>query len=365
MFSKNHQLPRLLVEDYMAILRGLVLFAAVAIGLAMLTQFSVKAWAKEYWPEGGLALVYNLVVLEFAAVTTVLAGLVFFSNWIEREPRYAAQRVRKLLIFTIGWFSLHLFAAFHLTGGFGGPLMPLMPVLLIAALTVFPGISGWLVAGYLMFGHMCVRWLEEFGLLGTNGGIGQLFSLTPPLSNWSLASLACVLFLCLLLAATLRRWMFPAFLSISPAQRVDPSTGLFRRVFLEHCMKKEFKRIKSQGGSVALLLIGRHKKDKGQIKKEMTNAIIEQIRIGSDTPATYRPGVIAVLLPDADPMALRSLSWRIVEAVTKAGGSREMMRSAIAVADSRSDSPAELKAQAEAAFREAEQGEAPMLAAAA
>lgn len=343
-------------------LRGLVLLAWAALVLAVLTPLSIQAMTTGIWPEGIFSLVYNVVVIEFGVVTLALTVLLFSSSWYERIPRSSTNRVFSLLVAVIVWFSLHLFAAFHVTGGFGGPFMPLLLVLLMASLTAFPGVVGWLVAAYLALGHMGVLWLADHGLISHEGTLGAIFSLTPPLTNWSLTALACVLLLCLLLAITLRRWLYPETLSISPAQRIDPGTGLFRRVFLEYRMERELKRIKRQGGSVSLLLIGRDKKEWHRVKKDITGAMIEQVRLSSDTPASYLPGVIAVLLPDAGRAVIDDVTRRIVEAASLAGGMPLSMRAAVAVAESGELSVADLKACAEEALSKAAAGLRPVVA---
>jgi GGDEF domain-containing protein len=365
MFTHNPLQSRLLLEDYMAMLRGLVGLAWVAFALAVITQLTIRASSSLVWPEdSGFALVFNIVLIEFGLNTLALTALLFYPNWYERIPRESAQRVRWLLLTVIFWFSVHLFAAFHITGALDSPLLLMLPVLLVAALVAFPGLVGWLLASYLLLGHLTVLAMERSVFIAPHGVLSQQFSLHEPVSILAASAVGCVLFIAVLLASVLRQWMYPSSQSLSLAQRIDSDSGLFRRVFLEHRVDMELGRIRRQGGSATLLLISIDQVSRNEVSPEVASALIRQVRLGSDTPAIYQPGVVAVLLPTAGPEAVKGIVRRIVGGVSKAMSESDdhgpQIRAAAALASGHMES-ARLRALAEEALERAVAGGDPVI----
>ncbi|GEM_PF-3458840 len=333
--AKRTALPRLLLEDYLSILRGLVLLAwAGAIG-AIMTELSMRFTDMFVWPEtGAFSLMYNALLAVFLLNTLALTALLIYPDWYERVPRASAHRVQWLLVAVMVWLGLYVLAVFHVTGALSSPFLLLLPVLMIAALAALPGQAGWWAAALLLAGHVAVLVFESAAVINPRGPLGAHFAYAPYLTPWGLGALLFVLAISVLLAARLRAWLYPAEPSLSPAQRIDPDTGLYRRAFLDSRLQKELGRIRRQGGSAALLLIAMDAQETAGEKRvrDAAQALRGLVRAGSDTPVVYRQGVLAVLLPAADTEGANSAARRIVKGLSNAG-THGALRTAAAVAE--------------------------------
>ncbi len=357
MSANNPLRSRLLLEDYMSMLRGLVKLAWAALALALIAQLTIRASSSYPWPDwGDFSFVYNAVMVEFGLNTLALTGLLFYPDWYERIPRESAQRVRWLLIAVILWLSIHLFAVFHATGGLGGPFLLLLPGLVIVTLAAFPGKVGWYLVAYLLVGHLLVLVFEKTGFITQQGMLSEHFKLADPISPWAASALLCVVAITVVMALALRKWM------LNPLQRIDPGSGLFRRSFLEHRVDLELERINRQGGSAALLLISLDSERSSDTIDDLAEDFIRQLRLGSDTPALYEPGVMAVLLPTAGPDVIKGTITRIMDGLERASGARSKLRVAAAVATSGQVASGKLRTMAEDALSQAQIGGEPVIA---
>ncbi|MGB1581579.1 MAG: hypothetical protein ACPHER_08730, partial [Nevskiales bacterium] len=256
------------------------------------------------------------------------------------------------------WFSLHLFAAFHITGSVQGPLLALLPVLLIAALVFCPDYRGWLLAAYLVLGFAGVYALEQQQLIAPQGLLARHFQFSASGSGLSTMALATVLSVALLLAIVLRRYMFPQNAEINPVQRLDLDTGLFTRAFLEHRLAMEIGRVKRQGDSAIFMLIEVGKLTDEQLARA-AGILVKQVRLGSDTPALYRSGTLAVLLAGAKTEAAATACERIAKAVGEATENPGESRSAAVVLEAGDISPAECLNLAETQLMQQQPGHSP------
>lgn len=360
MHPPQHALPRFLLEDYLATLRGLVILAWLALLAAVAIQISIRTSDVLYWPElGGFPETYNAVLLEFALNTLVLTVLLLYRDWYERVPRDSAHRVRWLLVAVLFWEGLHLFAAFHVTGSIRGPLFLLLPLILIAALALFPGRGGWWLFSYLIIGHGIVLLLENLAVINPTGPLSSAFSYAWPFTGLGMTVLLLELAAVLALSHLLRQRLFRPCSKSNPTQRIDAETGLYRRSFLERRIQLEIGRMRRQGGSMALLMIAFDHDASVQAESvpnaSLTQALLAQLRLESDTPATYACNTLAILLPSAAANGADTAARRVIAGLSATGVVRGF-RSAAVVLSPTETSASEIMAQAEHALARAQPG---------
>lgn len=354
-------LPRMLLEDRLLLLRGLVVFAWFLLACFVGMELLLRSHPAARWPDvAGFSLTYNALLAVFALNTLVLTALLVYRDWFERVPRSAEYRVAWLLALVLVWLGLHTFFLFHISGAFGGALSALPVVLVMAVLVVLPGLAGWCFALYLAAGHVLVALLADAALIHPDGPLAAAFQ---PQGLLYVPALLALSFIALAAALWARGWMVPKSHAEHPAQRVDPDTGLFRPAFLQQRLQRELRRGRRQNSASTLLLLdisaehGVHPAvDRGRPYAE---TLLRTIRLSSDTPAHYGPGQLAVLMPAADDAAARALCQRLVGAI-QAGGLR-VPRIAGAVVDSATADAARLARAAENALLDAPEGGAPHL----
>lgn len=310
-------LPRLLFEDCLGILRGLVILAWLGVAAAVGIELWIRMCSDLEWPLlGGFSFTYNAILIEFAVNTAVLTALLIQRDWYERVPRESPNRLRWLLVVVLVWEGLHLFGAFHVTGSLNGPLLPLLPVLLVAALVALPGGYGWGLAAYLLVGHLAILMLENSGMIHARGLLADAFSLDVPATVAGLLALAGVLAAATVMGVIVRRGMHPGNGTLSRLQRLDYTTGLFRRAFLDERINAELGRTRRQGGQMALLLLVLEGRDFDKAESDLQSAaqrLVGMLRLESDTPARYAPNMLAVLLPAAGSEGMQTVIRRIAD----------------------------------------------------
>lgn len=343
----------------MGMIRGLVQLAWAGLILAVITQMVLRGSASHPWPDSDdFSFTFNAILIEFAVNTLALTALLFYPNWYERIPRESAARLRHLLFAVILWFSVHVFTVFHVTGSLGGFGMALLPILLIASLAYFPGINGVYLAAYLFAGHLLVVSLEQYNVILSKGALSQHFMLFGEASPGGLLGSFMVCLLAAVLGIKLRHRIYPELDGLGPAHRIDPDSGLFRRRFLDHRIQAEIARMRRQGGSAALLLVAVEEKAK---IAQLGAVLLKQIRIESDTPASFSEGVIAVLLPALDADLAESVAKRLVCGIRTRVADCGHLRAAIAVVASSTLMPQALPNLAEQALKDARPGEDPVV----
>jgi GGDEF domain-containing protein len=308
------RLPELLLEDALNLLRVLVMLAWVGVAAMVCTQLWIRQSPDFAWPAlGGFPATYNGMLVEFGLTTLMLTMLLVVRDWYERVPRQSAHRVNWLLTAVIVWFGLHLFTAFHVTGSLRGPLLPLLPLLMMAALVVLPGRAGWLAAGYFAAGFASVPVLESRGVLLPVGLLADAFSYSRPATPPGIVALLLVLAGAALLGAGLRRHTRTLRNS-----RLDSATGLFHHAFLEQRIGAELARARRQGGCASLLLLrleGLSAQDAftDSHLRQLGQRLLTQIRLHSDTPARYGLATLAVLLPTSTAEGVQGVTRRLLD----------------------------------------------------
>jgi diguanylate cyclase (GGDEF)-like protein len=315
-------LPNFLPEDYLALLRAAVGIAWAAIFGMSIVQVGY-ALAGVEWPElGGFALMYRMILVEFALTAAALSVLAVRRDWFESVPRAASQKLRALLILVVVWLSLHLFAAFYVFGGLHGPLLPLLPVLIVVAFLSLPRDGAWAVAGLILVGCLGVVVLEERHWLFSPGPLATVFSLDGAGGTGVLLLTLGTAFAVGVLA---RRRLDQASANLNRGSRVNALTGLYEQDFLMARMGTELARVRRQGGSVTLLLIefdgftaytARHGYIVGrEALRHAGQVLIQNSRNDMDTPARLAPTTFALLLPDAHRDKAADVAARIRAAI--------------------------------------------------
>lgn len=349
-------LPSILLEDRLLLLRGLVVFAWCFLLAFIAIESLLRMDPTATWPDvAGFSATYNALLAVFALNTLVLTALLVFRDWFERVPRSAESRVGWLLALVLVWLGLHSFFLFHIAGAFSGALAALPVVLVIAMLVVLPGRAGWWFAFYMAGGHALVALLAEAAVIHPDGPLAPAFRPEGPLHGPALVAL---LALGLGVALWARGWMASKSVSDHPAQRVDPDTGLFRAAFLHERLQREMRRARRQNSASTLLILdvgdGRGAASEAERARPYAEMLMRNIRLSSDTPAHYRPGCLAVLMPAADGAAAQALCQRLVAAMQEAG--LRIPRIGGAVVESATVDAARLAAAAESALLEAPEG---------
>jgi len=355
------KLPRLLLEDRLRLLRGLVLFAWVLFVAFVGIEWLLRTHSGATWPTvAGFSLTYNLLLFVFGVNTVVLTGLLVRCDWFERVPRNAEYRVSWLLALVLTWLGLYLFFLFHISGAFSGALATLPATLVLAALVMLPGIAGWATAAYLVVGHLLVAWLADNAMIHPSGPLAEAFDEDGVLRG---ASLFAIFAIALSVALAARAWMFPHPLSNHQARRMDPETGLFRPHFLRERLQRELGRARRQGSVSTLLLLdisdAYETLSEREAERAYADVLMKNIRLNSDTPASFALGQIAVLMPAADASAAQALFERLQAAAHTAG--LKTPRAAGAVAESAAVAADQMIASAEAALAGAVTDELPPL----
>lgn len=312
-------LPRMLLEDRLQLLRQLVVFAWLLLGWQLAAQLWLRAVPAFDWPErAGFSMTYNALLGVFALNTVVLTALLLRRDWFERIPRSAEHRVGWLQFAVLVWLGLHLFYAFHFSGGLFGPLLALPPVLLIAALSLLPGRAGWWLAAYLLAGFGAVVVLQQVVWIHPEGELRAGFALFGPGAPLGALTLLGVLLLALAVAQHARRWIYPDALSGLDLLRLDPETGLFTGRFLRARIGRELGRAARQQSWSALVLL--EPGGDGEASLQQAARLLRgTVRLHSDTPAHLQGGRLAVLLPATGIDAAASFCQRIRRAFADAG----------------------------------------------
>jgi GGDEF domain-containing protein len=354
--TTTNSLPRFLFEDCLSLLRGLVVLAWVGVAAGATAEIWIRYFSDHDWPQlGGFSFTYNAVLLEFALNTAVLTLLLIQGDWYERVPRESSNRLRWLLVAVLVWEGLHLFGAFHVTGSLQGPLLPLLPLLLAGALVVLPGRSGWWLAGYLLTGHLMVLLLESTGKIHKTGLLSDVFSLNASVSSLGLLALACIVATALALGVVARRWIYPDMGLLSPSQRLDHATGLFRRAFLDQRLEAELGRTRRQGGHLALLLLAPERRGRAALAeadlRKLALRLLGMLRLESDTPARFGPGVFAILLPAADAAGLGHFVQRLTQELSEEGQMIPLRAAAVVTNGNAVDGPGLIRTIEEALWK--------------
>lgn len=350
-------LPRMLLEDRLQLLRQLVVFAWLLLGWQVAAELWLRAAPGFDWPErAGFSLTYNALLGVFGLNALVLTALLLRRDWFERIPRSAEHRVGWLQLAVLVWLGLHLFYAFHISGGVHGPLLALPPVLLAAALILLPGHAGWWLAAYLMAGFGAVAAMQPLMWIHPFGELQAGFALSGPGAPLGALTLVGVLLMAVAVAMHARRWICQDA-GVGPGTlRIDPETGVFAASFLRERTARELGRAARQRSWSALVLL--EPADDSEAALQQAAMLLRgTMRLNSDTPARLQGRRLAVLLPATGVDAAASFCQRINRAFADAGLPAPKMAGA-ATRDRGCDA-AKLEAAAVAALAEQPAGAPP------
>lgn len=315
-------LPSFTTEDWLGLLRGAVLLAWGYVAAMILARVLALA-THTPWPTlGGFDLTYTAVLGEFALVTAILSVLALQRSWFERIPREALARVRTLVAAVLVWLGLHHLAAFHAVGGLIGPLLPLLPVLIVAAFVTLPRRGAWAAAILLVLGHSLVGWLERSQYLMWPAPLAELFAGRGGPGHLVAATVLAAAFA---VGIAVRRRLDGA--GANRPSRIDPWTGLYEPAFLLERLGAELKRQGRRGGSLSFAVIeidgfAAHSARVGygatrQLLRDMGQVLLASCRVAMDTPVRLTPTAFALLLPDATPAGAREVLARIESGLAK------------------------------------------------
>lgn len=312
-------LPRMLLEDRLQLLRQLVIVA----WLLLAWQLAARVWldiAPGFeWPQrAGFATTFDILLGVFALNTLVLTALLLRRDWFERIPRSAEHRVGWLQLAVLVWLGLHLFYAFHHSGGLGGPLLALLPVLPVAALILLPGRAGWWLAAYLLGGFGAVVVMQAMAWIHPEGALRAGFALFGAGAPLGMLTLLGVLLLAGAVALRARRWIYPDAAAAPELLRIDPQTGLFNARFLRARIGRELARAERQRSWSALVLLELPDAD-GDALQRAGRLLRDTVRLHSDTPAYLCDARLAVLLPATGIDAAASFCERLRRCYTEIG----------------------------------------------
>lgn len=310
-------LPRLLLEDRLALLRACAVGAWLLLAAMLGIEATFRLCAGLQWPTvAGFSYFYNVQVGAFALNTLVLTTLLLRRQWYERVPRQAEHRVGWLLALVLLWLGLHLCLLFYLSGGFAGPLLALLPVLLIAALSL-PGQAGWWLAGYVLALHLGITLLARWAILPPRSPLAAAFSLHHTSAPLGWITLGVVAIAAVAMAAWVRRWTYPGARPDHPGQRIDPETGLFRAQAVLARVRLELRRSARLHSSCSLVVLGLPAAGANDVA--YARVIVATSRLGSDMPARLEPGCVAIMLAAVDGGGAQAYCRRLAAAFESRG----------------------------------------------
>lgn len=350
------ELPPVLLEDRLYLLRALVLFAWGLLVVFVGVEAALRMHPHAEWPDvAGFSTTYNTLLAVFTVNTLVLTALLVQRDWFERVPRNAEHRVAWLLHLVLIWLGLHLFFLFHIAGAFSGALGALPVVSMVAMLVLLPGPAGWGFAVYMVAGHLLVAAMAQAAIIHPEGALASAFAPGGLLFGLSWVALFAV---ALAIALWGRSGWADATADEHPARRVDPDTGLFRAAFLQQRLHRELRRGRRQQSPAALLMIdvdeGRGAVSEADRMRPYADHLLATIRLQSDTPAHYAAGRVALLMPATDGAATQAFCQRLVGSLQDAG--LRLPKMAGAVVESAAVDALQWVTAAEGALRQAPEG---------
>ncbi len=312
-------------EDYRTLLAGLCLFNWCAVSLATLLQFLIRQFSPHLWPHWGeFGWTYNLVLLEFLAVTCGLTLLLRNTAWLDRAPRDALRRLRELSQAVLLLDGLHVLVFFQLTGGLHGPMALFLPLAVLTLYLSLPNRDAHLVNGLLLLSLAALVLGQAFGLISARGMLAHVFEPgtdgSPLFALVTLTALVSAVLVGVMAGARLER----AGVSLHRGVRFDPATGLFSREVLERRLPGELARIGRSDSCTALLLI--EFRNMGELTPQLDYLVFSEIRHrfadmlrqltreSGDTCAQFDAKTYAVLLPTASPEAVKQVAQRMEQA---------------------------------------------------
>lgn len=346
MNTKIPNRPSIQPEDYLAILQGVVVVNWCAVALAATLELVIRSQSNYVWPHwGNFTWTYNLVLIEFVAVTVGLTLMLRNTVWLDRAPREALSRLRVLLLAVLLLDGLHFLGFFQLTGALRGPMIVVLPVALMALHLSLPRRDAYLVSGALLLGLLLVLAMQASDALPAKGMLAEAFDNSENHGlPFALVVVVAVL-AALWIGAIAGGRMEQVGIRLQRGVSHDPVTHLFTRDVLERRIPGELARIGRVESSATLMMIEFKNTSEllPQANFEAFRDILGQFaavlrdvtRGGSDTCAQYDVNTFAVLLPTAAAESALQIAKRIkhgADAIQSKAGEHASIQLAIGVA---------------------------------
>ncbi len=307
-------------EEYRAILAWVCTGNWIAIAAALLIEVLLRTSNDYQWPHwGGFSWMYNIVLIEFAVVNSGVMLLLRNTEWLDRAPREALARLHWLLLAVLLLTGLHLLGFFHMTGGIQGPIMILLPPVLLTACLLLPRRDAQLVAVIFMVSVLLVVLRDSVagapqGMLA--GAFTQGEGMPLP---WLLVAVTSLM-LAALVGLAANGQMEKAGTGLRDRLSQDPQTGLYAREVLERRVPGELARIGRSDSTAVLLMIGFNNMQAllprgdyagfDKVLHEFADGLRHATR-AADTCARYDVASFAALLPTASSASAAQVVDRI------------------------------------------------------
>ena len=323
--------PVVVTEDWVLHLRRLVLLAWLGAVLAVVVEVWLRTTEPSHWPQVGyFSSSYNLVLGLFVAALLAISSLLVRRRWYEVIPRASVERVRWLVTAIYMWLATHAVLFMHVLGALNSPALLMLPLFLVIAYQLFDDDWAERCAAYVLVVLTAVIVLHGMTPLVSGGQLAPALmgAASPSPLGWVITSVLIAVMLVALALAKAARRRRPA--------RVDAHTGLYTREFLEQRMETEFARAKRHQCSSAMVVMrldgfeqfaaSANYEAARQLLQNLANAVLDTVRLQSDTPARSGADELAVLMPggtaDMAPAIgerLSSVVRRVVDDIDEAG----------------------------------------------
>ena len=306
----HRRLPPLQPEDYLGILRSLVLSGWVGAALALALEVWIRTSGVLIWPRiGGFSKNYNIVLIEFVVINALLTLALVWRTWFERLPRKQIRRLRLLLVFVSVWQIAHFLAMVHVSGSTQGPLITAFPLLAMGAYLVLPRAGAHAYTLALIAGYAGVVIAEDRGKLFSPGLLAAAFDLEG-VGVMPAMTVLLIFAILSIIVGNLARTRFDGTGTMLHRPSIfDDLTGLYNRDFFMDRVPVELARSARQGSPVSLVfaevdgfdVINSTLGYEGgtDVLASIGVQIEKSIRSECDTPARIAPTIFGILLPTA------------------------------------------------------------------
>lgn len=275
-----------------------------------------------YWPQTGpMNTLYTFVAVEFALFNLALWGLLRYRGWYQATPRKKVNKLQHLTWAVLAWDAVHVIGAFELFGGFRGPFVVLLPLLVLGAFLILPRRAALLSTAAMVLALLGLAGLQYQGWLYPYGALGINFTLLPQSLPLNVGVIVVALLVGVKLGDYLggRQRLEPWGLAVSALY--DPRFGCFSRETLAHRCADEVERARRYGQPPALALLALEGLDTLVAERgpDAADAALEALwqqislhtRHDLDTCAYLGDGVFGLLLPTADTRQAQQVADRV------------------------------------------------------
>ena len=253
-----------------------------------------------------------------------LAASVSDLRAVEASNMALQKKVNKLQHLTwavLAWDAVHVIGAFELFGGFRGPFVVLLPLLVLGAFLILPRRAALLSTAAMVLALLGLAGLQYQGWLYPYGALGINFTLLPQSLPLNVGVIVVALLVGVKLGDYLggRQRLEPWGLAVSALY--DPRFGCFSRETLAHRCADEVERARRYGQPPALALLALEGLDTLVAERgpDAADAALEALwqqislhtRHDLDTCAYLGDGVFGLLLPTADTRQAQQVADRV------------------------------------------------------